>query len=144
MWCWSNICSYKGFNSFGKAFHKVKECLWYFLTVLPEMHLWGQRLILDEKTWFTVSTIIHSKCVLQLSPQQHRCRSVLWSRCLLLESFSDTSVLQNTLGTSHSSQHVCTWNKAQDNCTPKNSKMLHSRLICKEAIKLCLTENVNL
>lgn len=33
----------------------LEECLWEFLDIVPEVDLWGQKLMMD---WFAVSTLV--------------------------------------------------------------------------------------
>ena len=33
--------------------------LWEFLTILPEVHLWGHTLMLDWKAWLSISALVH-------------------------------------------------------------------------------------
>lgn len=50
MLCMPIICSY---NSLSQA------CLWTFMTILSDAHLWG--LMLIEKVWLIISIVIHPK-----------------------------------------------------------------------------------
>lgn len=60
MWATSQPLSI-GLVALHKVFHNVYQCLWWFLTNLPEARMRGQVLMLDEKAWLTVSAAIHSK-----------------------------------------------------------------------------------
>jgi len=58
-------------------------CLWEFLTILLESHLWGQALMLDEKAWvagqsssFTPNSLIHVFMDLALCTGAQSC----WNR----------------------------------------------------------------
>ena len=76
-------------------------CLWEFLTI-PEAHLWGHTLMLDGKTWLSVSALIHLKGVLsgwgqdsvqssQVHPHQALSSMSLWTLfCELVHSHVGT------------------------------------------------------